>query len=416
LIFGVAPALRATAVDPMAELKTRGGARPRTPRGLLITAQVAMSLTLLVGAALFIRSLRAGLTTDIGFDPRPLSAVSIEPGLTGSTKERTQWFYANVLGEAQRIRGVTGVAISDHVPLADVLSLGFTTGAPAQMPALGADSKEAGITTITPEFFEVLGIPLIAGRPFSTADRADGPKVAMLNESASRLFFGERSPLGHTVNFLGAMSYTVIGVVRDIKYESVRDDRRPMVYFSMSQESVGAANVIVRSRDPKSALAGLRRTLAAVDPNVPTHDGRAVADQIDEVLMPQRFGSTLLGAFAIIALLVSVVGIYGVIAYIVAQRSSEIGIRIALGAQAADVLRLVLANTGIAVAVGFVVGMGGAAIASRALSRFLFGVGALDATAFVVAGAAFAAAAIAATVVPARRAVRVDPASAMRSD
>jgi predicted permease len=417
LVFGLAPAVTAARVDPAVTLRAQGGrATRRLPHGLLVGTQVAISLVLLVGAALFLRSVRAGLTTDVGFDPEPLAAVSMEPRLTGFTSERALRLYGEAAERAARIPGVTGVAVGTHVPLARAATLPFsaTAGGATTSDGKPADVM-AGLASVSPGYFAVLGVPLRAGRDFTARDDGEAEKVAIINETAARRFFAGAPALGGQIALFGDMRYTVVGVVPDTKYESVRDEAVPFVYAPLAQEpGVAGVSVIVRSATPAAALPALRAALHEADPTVPLRDARLVARQIDTVLMPQRFGAMLLSVFGLVALAITAVGIYGTVAYTVSQRTTEIGIRRALGAQRGDILRLVLRRTGVALVGGTLVGGGVALAGTRTAEHFLYGVAATDLVAFAAAAGLLVVTTIVVALGPARRAARIDPARAMR--
>ncbi|HEX5436434.1 MAG TPA: ABC transporter permease [Gemmatimonadaceae bacterium] len=417
LLFGLVPALRSSRADLAAVIAARGTGKRRAPRGILAGVQVALSLLLLVGAALFARSLRAGLTTDLGFDPRPIAAVDVELDLHGySTHARSAAYFDEAMARARRIHGVTAVAIASQVPLGRLLEFPLKGLPPAD--GTPADSTiSAGFVAISPEYFSVLGVPLVRGRAFTRADTHDAPAVVMVNEAAARAFSPAGAILGKTLGMLGGDGARVVGIVRDTKYGSVRDEHIPVVFVPITQGNpMPVTSIITRSEHPAATLAALRRTVAAIDPNVSIDNPRLVRDQIDTVLMPQRFGATLLGIFALISLCVSAVGIYGVIAYGVSQRAPEIAVRIALGARHMDILRLVLLRTAVAVVVGGVVGLAASVAASRTLARFLYGITPLDATAFLGAVLLLAIAAAVASCTPAVRATRIDPMTTLRAE
>jgi len=370
---------------------------------------------LLVSAGLFLRSLRAGLRTDLGFDPKPLAAISFDPRLTGYDGKGAIQLFESAVDRARRIPGVTGAAVATHVPLANQLQLPFALqqSAPGTLPRNGIP---AGLTTITPEYFDVVGVRVVAGRAFTRTDDGSVSKVAVLNQSAAKTFFGSEDAVGRSVYLFNA-PYVVVGEVADTKYESVRDSNLPVVFVPMKQEPVVAGtHLIVRTKDKATVLAGLRATMRELDPGLPVHDARLVGDQIDEVLMPQRFGATLLGIFAIVALAVSAAGIFGVVAFSVARRTPEIGIRIALGAQHADVVRLVAWRAGAAIIAGVVIGLVLTAAATRGLHQFLYGIAPLDYAAFGGATLALCIAAALAAWLPARRATKIDPMTTIRAE
>jgi predicted lysophospholipase L1 biosynthesis ABC-type transport system permease subunit len=237
-----------------------------------------------------------------------------------------------------------------------------------------------------------------------------------VNQSAANALFPDGHAVGRQVVHAGMMRFTIVGVVRDTKYASVQDRNVPMIFTPMPPSFSDDVQFIVRSANPKAALADLRRVLAGIPPRPPIRAARLVADQVNAVLQPQRFGATLLGGYSLLGLLIASVGVYGLVAYIVAQQRREIGIRIALGAQPAQIVELVTSRVAVAVGGGVVAGLFAAALASRALTGFLYGVTPTDVPSFVAAAIAVVLAALAACLLPARRALRMDPALAMRTE
>ena len=413
ILFGLVPAIRASRADLAAVFTTHGAAARRAPTGALAGVQVALSTLLLVGAALFVRSLRAGLSTDIGFDPRPLAAIEVQPQLHGYTADRSNAYYMEAIARARALPGVTAAAVAMQVPLSPMLKFPFPRTASSNAEP-GDTTVRAGLNAVSPGYFDALHVSFVAGRDFTSADGKGAPRVVILNEAAARAFQPTGTILGKP---LGKSWGTVVGIVHDTKYQSLGDDHIPTVFTPIAQENpTGTATVVVRSDHPARTLTALRHALADIDPNVPLRNARVVSDQIDTILMPQRFGATLLGIFAIISLCVSAVGIYGVIAYAVSQRASEIAVRIALGAQDADILRLVLVRIGIAVTVGGAIGFGASMLASRTLEQFLYGITPLDSMAFIGAALLLAIAAALACCIPAARATRIDPMTTLRSE
>jgi predicted permease len=414
ILIGVLPAIRASSPESDVLLRARGAGSHRPPPRLLIAGQVALTMVLLVGALLFTRSLRAGLTSDLGFEPAPLSAVTVDLFRYGYTSARAGTYYAEAAARAAALPGVSGVALATHVPLRTIGRL--TYDAPAN-PGTAANPIPAGYAMVSRDYFGVMGIPFVAGRTFGDADGRGQPRAAILNESASRALFGGTSPLGQEVRVFSERPATVIGVVRDAKTESVRDGGVPVVYEHVLAElPTGGVSIIARSAQPEITLRALREAVAGVDPAVALHDARLIADQVDRALMTQRFGAMLLGAFAIIGVCVAAVGIYSIAMFTVSQRTAELGIRVALGATGRDVLRVVLARTGLSVMAGGLLGCLAAVPAGRALERFLYQVQPADGLSFLTAAAVLLAAAVAAIVPPAGRAVRTDPLIALRQD
>lgn len=408
LLFGLLPALEASRPDLIGGLRGHGTAARRRGPSWMLGIQVSMSLMLLVGAGLFVRSLRAGLMTDVGFDPRPLATSSADPRLIGYSTSQSAAYYAEVLRRAAELPGVSGAAVATHVPLAPVGALPFTAG---------PRSLAAGAATVSPSYFDVLGVPILEGRGFSAADDARAPAAAILNQSAARALFPDGHAVGRKVAFAGSNLMTVVGIVRDTKYESVRDEHRPVVYFAFPQSYAlwgGRLTLLVRSANPSAALAEIRGELATLPPAPPIQQPGLVKDQVAAVLMPQRFGAALLGLFSAIALAICAVGIYGAVARGVGRQASEIGVRVALGAPSLHVLRTVIARPAATIAWGIAAGMVGAALAGRAVAGFLYGVTPLDGAAFLSSAGVMVLAATAACAVPARRALRMDPLSTLR--
>jgi predicted permease len=410
IIFGLVPALTSSREQPIGMLRVHGRAGARGPRNIFLAIQVALSLVLLVAASLFARSLQAGLRSDLGFDPRPLALVSVDVMRHGYTRQRSDAYYAAAIARARALPGVSAVAVADHVPLGPFVRLPFSlAGAPP------TSAVDAGLNSITPDYFDVVGTRLLEGRVFTAGDDRSVPNVAIVNESAARLLMPGQSVVGRELRLMASIPVHVVGVVRDTKYESVRDARVPMVFMPITQQpTLTPAKIVVRSVEPRQSLAELRRQIAAIDPDVPVLDARLVTDQLDVALMPQRFGATLLGLFAFIALGVTIVGVYGVASYGVNRRLGEIGIRIALGARRSDIVRTVLGRSGNAVVVGVIAGSLGAAVASRGLQRFLFAVAPRDPVSFIAAVVVTAVAAVLACWLPARRAMAVDPMTVIR--
>ena len=411
-VFGLLPSVRASRADLIGRLRTPATAG-RGIRAWLIGAQVGLSLTLLVGAALFVQTMRAALTADIGFDPRPLAAITVNPSLAADDPANARGYDGRVLDAAAAIPGVTGAALSTHLPLGQLDDVRPFVAEP-NVP--NESEVTAGFNAVSDGYFDVLGDPLIDGRPFGATDDAQAPPVAIVNETAAHLFAPNGRPLGRVIVHANMMRFTIVGVVRDTKYESVRDEHVPMVFVPIAQQGGGDVNVIVRSANPKAALAALGRVLRSLPPNPPQRDARLVADQVGAMLMPQRFGTTLLGLFSLVALAISAVGIYGGVSYAVNRQRREIGIRIALGARVADVVHLVATRVAMVVACGIVAGLAGAALTSRALDRFLYGVTPLDPAAFLAATLVMSAAAAVAFAIPLARAIRIDPTKAIRTD
>jgi ABC-type antimicrobial peptide transport system permease subunit len=281
------------------------------------------------------------------------------------------------------------------------------------------DRIQAGLVSVSADYFRTLGLDLTHGRSIRSDEVANPqlgsvPRPVVLNRSAADLMWRGEDPLGREIKLLGSIPLVVVGVVEDTKYESVRDAGLPVVFVPLRTDR--GVSIVVRSRAPASVLPALRAALAAIDPNLPLRNARLVETQLATVLMPQRFGTMLFGVFAFIALCVAALGIYAVSAYTVVQRTHELGIRIALGAQRGDVLRAVMSRTMLAAAVGVVAGLATALAAARFATPFLFEVKADDSLSYLAAALLLGVTAMAASLVPARRAARVNPIVALQTD
>ncbi|MEZ5317807.1 MAG: ADOP family duplicated permease [Vicinamibacterales bacterium] len=417
LVIGAGPVRRAASLSASSSgaLTARGAAAGRTgSHRVLIAGQIALTMALLVSAGLFVRSLQQGLRADLGFNPAPLGAISVDLLRYGYTDVRAAEYYDRMLEQAARVPGVTRVALATHVPLSPVRQIPLDTD---DGPYTIDRPLDTGLSAVTGPFFDVMGIPLIAGRRFARTDVRGAPRVAVLNETAARQLFPGASPIGREVRVYGSLSSVVVGVVADAKYGSVRDAGVPMLYWHLPQDPpVGGVSLVARSDRPMATLPLLRAALQGIDPHVALYDVRLVGAQVDRALAPQRFGSLLLSAFAAIALAVAGVGIYGVVSSTVSQRTAEIGIRLALGASPAAVTGAVLGRTAAAVGAGLVLGVGAAALVAGGLERFLYGVTPLDGTSFAGAVTLLLAVAVVATIRPARRAALTDPVVALRGE
>jgi putative ABC transport system permease protein len=275
----------------------------------------------------------------------------------------------------------------------------------------------AGITTVSPDYFRVMGIPIIAGRAFADTDVPGGPAVAIVNAAAARQLFDGQPAIGREIRIYGAKPSTVVGVVRDSKYASVVERDVPAVFLNLQQDiATGGVSVVVRTSRAAAMVPMLRDAVQQVDPHVALYDARAVSDQVDAALAPQRFGAVLLGVFSVIGLSVAAVGIYSVVGCTVARRTSELGIRVALGATSVDVLRAVLRGTGASIVAGLLLGLAISVPVSTALGRFLIGVPPLDRWSFASAVALLLGSAVVAIAGPSRRAIQADPLLTLRSE
>jgi predicted permease len=423
LLFGLFPALHSTRPDLASTLKGTSG-QPSGARSakwfrlILATAQISLSLVLLVSAGLFIRSLANVSRVELGIKIENLVTFGISPELNGYTPERARALFEQAEDQLAAIPGVTS-ATDALVPLLDgdnwgssVLVEGFPTG-----PDVDNNSR---YNEVGPGYFSTVGNPLIAGREFSRADRLNAPKVAIVNEAFTRKFKLGSNAVGRRMTQESAKGNTldteIIGVVKDAKYSEVKQKVPPLFFEPYEQDkSIGQINFYVRTAgNPEQLLLEIPKVMSKLDPNLPLENLRTMPEQVRENVFLDRMISTLSAAFAILATLLAAVGLYGVLAYTVSQRTREFGLRMALGANPARVRRLVLGQVGWMVVIGGAIGLVGAWVVSHFAESLLFELKGRDPYVFAAATVLLALVAFVAGFIPARRASRLDPMKALR--
>lgn len=422
--FGLAPVFRLVRLGSTSVLRQeRGSSTTSYGRGLLLSVQVAISLVLLVSGSLFVQSVRAGLDTNIGFDPRPLAGVSVMSNQDGTLASNNAEYTA-VIDALRHVPGILDAAASTHVPLSPLEKRPFGRG-PAADTALGAPEIVMGLGHIAGDFFGTLGVPFAAGRPFTVRDDPEAPRVIILNETAARALWPTESPIGKIIHgrWFGPLwfTYKVVGVVRDTKYVSLADAHVPFAYVPLAQEDFARpVTFIGKSAEPRRALAAIQSTLASIAPDLRLPStlappARLISQQVDMVLAPQRMAIAVLSGFALLALCVSAVGIYGSVAYATSRRTVEIGIRVALGARPVDVLGLVMTEAGVAMITGLIAGLCAVLVTLRYLGRFVYDAPTIDPKYAACAIAILGLVSILAAFIPSWRALRIDPLLAMRA-
>ena len=419
LLFGLAPALQASRPDLVPALRgepVATGSRRRFPlRDVLVTGQLALSLVLLVAGALVLRGLARAHEIRPGFDPDRLAVLAFNLKMNGYTTEEATAFQRRLTDRLQGLPGVEKVSLVSRAPLGQDHSMEGIRIRGQQ----GPDDPPALVDAayIEPDYFAALGVPVREGRGFTAADDERSPKVVIVNEAMARRYWAGRSPVGerlYTEGFDGP-AFEIVGVVADYKVRDVGEEPRPYLHFAWRQQADRKTTILARTAGPAApALAGLRRAILDLEPAVVFSDEGTVTDLLRLTLAPARAGAALLSAFGGLALMLAAVGLYGVVSYSVAQRTREVGIRMALGARVGDVLQLMLGRGMRLAAVGVAFGALAAAALSRVLSSLLYGVSAFDPVAFAAAAALLLAVAFVANLVPARRAARVDPTVALR--
>ncbi len=420
-LFGLAPAWRATQLDLTTSLKesarnSSGVSRSRLSKALVV-AQVTMSLVLLVGAGLFIRTLRNLQQVEVGFNQERLLVFSLRPGANGYKDERLVQFYEQMFARLEAIPGVRSATFG-HVPLLahNIDNAGLILpGETAQSAALHLTNREI----VRENYFDTMEIPLLRGRGFTSRDDASSPKVAIISETLARKYFPDDDPIGKRVSFdsRSAGQIEIVGIARNIKYTSQRDEDAPLIYMPWLQQTdeLGEMHFALRAAgDPLLLASDVREVVRQVDNSLPIMGLNTQAAQAEEALTSERLFANLLSFFGALALLLAAIGLYGVMAYSVAQRTHEIGIRMALGAQTTSVLRLVIWQGMKLVLVGVVVGTITALALKQIIASQLYGVQATDPLTFALVGVLLMIIALLACWIPARRATQVDPMVALR--
>jgi predicted permease len=417
------PALRGTAVDVHATLKdtSRGvvGARSLLARALLVV-QVAMSLVLLVGAGLFLQSLRNAHRIDLGFEPRNLLLLTTDLRLNGYTEPAGREFYRRLLERAAALPGVTSVSLASRVPLGlEGGRRGITIE--GYEPRSGED-MEVHTNSVGPAYFRTMGGALARGRDFSEADGPGAPGAVIVNEAFARRYWPGQDPLEKRI-WMGSRSgprgspFTVIGVARDGKYVTLGEEPTPFFYLPFFQRYGAEAKLHVRTAgDPRTLVAAVRNQARALDPSLPFYDVKTMTDHLGLALLPARVAGSVLGLFGFVAVVLAAVGIYGVMAHSVSQRTRELGVRMALGARPGDLLSMVLAQGIRLAAIGVGLGLVAALAVSRLIASLLYGVSATDVATFVAVPLLLTGVALLASYLPAWRATQVDPIVALRYD
>ena len=411
LLFGVIPALRASRLDLVPVLKgdlnTPVFRRGPSLQGLLVVTQVALSLVLLAGAGLFLRSLWKLQSIDKGFTGDSVLAMSLNMDLQGYDESRGKNFYATALENLAAFPGVQSVSLASALP---VSAGGSRMERPANgtKPAVG-EYVSIDIVSISPRFFETTGLPMRRGRDFRLLDTEKSAKVTIINESMAKKFWPGEDPVGRSFND-GTTTFEVIGVAGDTKYRNLREAPRLAMYQPLSQSYRPSMNLLVRTANHPAALApAIQARLHSIEPALTIFNIRTLFEHVGRSLYVEKMESLLLAFFGSLALLPTAIGIYGLVAYSVAQRTREVGIRIALGAQKRDVLNMILAKGLTLVAWGTGLGLVGGYWLSRLIRTQLYGVGPNDPATLVAAALVLILVALLASYIPARRATKVDP-------
>ncbi|HSK80302.1 MAG TPA: ABC transporter permease, partial [Thermoanaerobaculia bacterium] len=425
ILFGLAPALEASRVRLSDTLKessrgTAGSSRGRRIRDALVVAEVGLALVLLVGAGLMARSFLRLSGVDPGFDAENVLTLRvILPPAKYSEDAKIVAFFREAVGSMKTLPGVSSASAVSALPFADLGAATSFTIEGRPVPAPGEEFV-TDVRVVDEEYFRTLNMRLVAGRTFTVQEAMEDRKVAVVNEAMARTYFSGESPLGKriVVNMKDDPEPTeIIGVVGDARYSSLEGEVRPMVYWTPPQLTYSSMMIVLRTSVPPESLAdAARREILSIDKEQPVSDVRTLESWLGESMARSRFGTLLLGGFAGLALVLAAIGIYGVMSHSVVQRQNEIGVRMALGAQARDVLLLVIRQGLLLVIVGVALGLLGALALTRVLSSLLYEVSATDPMTFAGIALLLLLVSAIACYIPARRAARVDPLIAIRYD
>lgn len=422
MVAGLAPVWHSTRTNLNEALKAGGRSDSGTSshnrlRSVLVVSEVALSLVLLIGAGLMVRSFVEMLRADLGIKPENVLALQISlPRDSYEDKSKKLAFYDQLLARVGVLPGVVRAGAVNIVPFSsgDNSSTFQIIGQP---PFPQGREPDAQVRVTTPDYFDAIGTGLRRGRLFNAQDDANATRVVLINEAFARRFLPSQEPIGQRLNFGGGEKETqeIIGVVADVKNDDLDEAVDPIAYSPYAQNPWWTMSLVIRgTQDPTRLASAVRSEVQALDPNLPVSNIKPVRQMIDERISPKRLMTYILGVFALIALLLASIGIYGVMSYAITQRTREIGVRMALGAQAVDVLKLVIKNGMTMALVGVAIGLAGAFALTRLLANLLFKVSPTDVATFAAVSVSLIVVALMACYVPARRATKVDPLVALR--
>jgi predicted permease len=423
VVFGLAPAWHASnpqivpVLKGVADVGQTGKRRRLTLRNSLVVAQVALSLLVLVCGGLFIKSFRNAQKMDPGFNSQGVLLVSLNPQFVGYDEEQTKTFFQQIVERAGALPGVSSASVARLIPLGDSSNSNGPILKEGEKLAPGSAGRSIMNNVVSPDYFKTLQIPLIAGRDFDQRDRKGAQFVIIINERMAQTLWPGENAVGKRI-FVGVESreaIEVIGVARTGKYRALAEDPKPYYYSPLAQRGAGGMTLMIRTtNDPRSLISSVREEVKAIDARLPLSSIKTMTEHMTWALWAPNMAATLALAFGIVALLLSAVGLYSVMAYVVSQRTREVGIRMALGARRVDVLKLITRHGILLAMAGVLIGFALSLALARALSTVLIGVSAYDATTFLVVPLLLMLVAFIACLIPARRATKVDPLVALR--
>jgi predicted permease len=419
MLFGLMPALESSRSDRLASLRDRtdaptGSTRWYGLRGALVMVQVALSLVALVGAGLFIHSLRNAQDIDTGFEVKRELTVPLNLAPDRYPQPRAEQFYRDAIERVKALPNIADAGITDHPPFGGtILRTAFTEGTDINDPRNG---KATPLSNTLPGYFSAAGMTLVRGRDFTDHDDTTAPMVCIVNQAAAQQFWPNQDAMSKRLRFLLTdWNVEVVGIVNTVKFQTLGETPQPIIYMPLKQHFLVGGWMWARTKtDPNAAAPMVRDAIQSLDPQLRLNNLRPVSFFLDQSLAAPRLGAELLGGFGMLALLLAAMGTYGVMSYSVNQRTQEIGIRMAMGAQRTDVLKLIVGNGMAMVVVGIVAGMLLASLMTKTIAALLYGIGWFDAPSFLGTAALLIAVALLACLIPARRASRVDPMVALR--
>jgi len=388
-------------------------------RGAIVVAEVALALTLLIGAGLMLRSFARLQNVNPGYNAENVLAVGLSiPAARYKEEPQVVAFYERLLDQVSTMPGARSAGLVDALPLAGGSYLSFVIEGRVLQPT--DNEPDAEHRVVSPGYFKAMGIPLIRGRLLSERDHAQSPFATVISETMARRYWPNEDPIGKRINLGDPQTSpwrTIVGIVGDVRNEGLNSEPNPQMYISFTQAPRWSLTLIVRgSGDPTGLIAGVRSKVAGLDRDLPLYNIRTLKQMVAESLARERFGLLLIVTFAGLALMLAGVGVYGVLAYSVTQRTYEIGVRLALGASRRDVLRLVAGQGMKLVSVGVSIGLLAAFTLTRLMTGLLYGVSPTDPLTFIGVAALLAIVALAACYIPARRAAKVDPMAALKCE
>ncbi|HEV8146709.1 MAG TPA: ABC transporter permease [Bryobacteraceae bacterium] len=420
LLFGLVPALQSTRSGLTGALKSEAPTerlRRWHLRDVLVAAQVALSVVLLIGSVLVVRSLQHAMNINLGLNPSHAAQVSFDLALEGYTEKRGAEFQRRLIEKVRSTSGIEAAALADMLPLSLMINNNQVLIEGQPVPKM-ADRPLAAMYGASPGYFRTLGTRLLAGREFEDRDVPGSPRVAIVNQAFVKKLIRDRDPIGKRFRFSEDGKWLeIVGVAEDGKYRSLSEGPTPVVFRPILQTENLNTTVVARSPLPDTQILDiLRRTVLEMDPSISLFDAHTLTDHLSLPLFPARVAAGFLGAFGLLAVVLAATGVYGMMAYAVSRRTREIGIRMALGASAGQVLGVVMGRSGLLVGIGAAAGIAMALAAGKFFAMVLYGVSDKDPVTYAIVIGCMAFVALAACWLPARRAIGVDPSNALRSE